>query len=165
MALKIESATTSESADNIRNFLNGHYTGTLATADAAANPHVSVVYFSTENDFSLTFGTKRETQKFKNIEENNDVAFLVYDEKEQTVVQVFGRAEIVTDESLRSRIFSNMVSSSSEGSQTEIPPAEKLLAGDYVAVRIVPMVIKMAVYARPNPEGDELYDTLLFSGE
>lgn len=163
MSLTIESSTSPESADLIRNFLRGRYTGVLATADAAANPLATVVYYTLHDDFTMTFGTKTETQKFKNIEENKQVAFVVYDEVEQTTVQITGRVEVIDEHDQRQKVLNNMFSSSAEVSVTAIPPAEKLLAGSYVALRIVPSTIKMAIYARPDSEGDDLYETLLFS--
>lgn len=163
MTPKIESSTSLETADLIRNFLNGHYSGVLATADKAGTPHAAVVYFSLRDDFSIVFSTKRETQKYKNIEANKQVAFVVYNEKEQTTVQITGHAEVIEDEDERQKAINNMFSSSAERSQTEIPPGEKILGGDFIALRLVPMVIKMAIYARPDSEGDDLYETLLFS--
>ena len=163
MSLTIESTTSPESADLIRNFLNGRYSGVLATADAVGIPHAAVVYFTLDGDFSLTFGTKTETQKHKNIEENKQVAFVVYDEVEQSVVQITGRVEVVEDEGKKQSIFSNMSRSSAERSQTALPPAEKLWAGEYIAMRIVPNVIKMTIYARPNSDDEDLFETILFS--
>ncbi len=161
--IKIESETTSESKDYIRNFLNDHYSGVLATADSASNPHVAVVYHKLEDDFGLLFATKKETQKHKNLEENPQVAYLVYDEQEQTTLQVFGSVEVVEDEEKAKAVLKNMSKSSEESSQDEIAPADKLIAGDFVAFRLVPKVIKMAVYKRPTSEGDDLYEQLNFS--
>ncbi|MFZ2544947.1 MAG: pyridoxamine 5'-phosphate oxidase family protein [Candidatus Saccharimonadales bacterium] len=165
MSLEIQSTTSPESPELVRNFLREHYSGVLATADSASNPHAATVYFSLQDDFSLLFGTKTETQKYKNIEENKQVAFVVYDEKEQTTIQITGHVEVIEDEDLRQKVINSMFMSSAESSARELPPVEKLLAGDYVALRLVPMVIKMAVFARPDSEGDDLYETLLFSGQ
>jgi nitroimidazol reductase NimA-like FMN-containing flavoprotein (pyridoxamine 5'-phosphate oxidase superfamily) len=145
--------------------LGDHYSGVLATADKSANPHVAVVYYVIEEDFGLLFSTKGETQKYKNMQENDQVAFLVYDESAQTTLQVFGKVEVVEDEEKQKRVLKNMVRSSEEASQTELPPAEKLIAGDFVVLRLVPQTIKMAVYARPDSEGDDLFETLLFSSK
>lgn len=163
MPLQIQSASSPESIDLIRRFLSSHYSGVLATADTASNPHGAAVYFSLNDDFSLIFGTKTETQKYKNIEQNKQVAFVVYEEKEQTTVQITGHVEVINDEDARRQAIEAMVAASIERSSRELPPAEKLLAGDYVALRIVPLTIKMAVFARPDSEGDDLYETLLFS--
>lgn len=164
MTLKIESSTTSESPDIIASFMNLHATGVLATSDAAGNPHGAVVYFKLHDDFTLTFATKTETQKYKNIEETKHAAFVVYDEKEQTAVQVTGRVETIEDHDERVEVINYMYITSPKLSMAVVPPAEKLLAGDYVALRLVPTVIKMAIYARPEAEENEdLYETLLFS--
>jgi general stress protein 26 len=164
MSLEIQSTTSSESVANIRNFLKSRYSGVLATADKSGVPHAAVVYFLLEDDLGLVFGTKTETQKFKNIQENKQVSFVVYDETEQTTVQIMGRAEIVDDVDMRQKVVNNMFISSAQRSQREIPPADKLIAGEYAVVRLVPMVIRMTVYARPDVE--EVYDleeTILFS--
>lgn len=163
MSVRIESTTSPESENIVRTFLRSRYSGVLATADGASQPHAAVVYFTLEDDFSLLFGAKSETQKFKNIEENNQVAFVVFDEKEQATVQITGHVEIMHDQNMREKVVNNMFKSSAEQSKHEIPPADKLFAGDYVAMRLIPMVIKMAVYARPDSEGDDLFETLLFS--
>ena len=163
MTLQIESSTSPESTELIQKFLSQHRSGVLATADKAANPHAAVVYYVMNDDFTLLFSTKTETQKLKNIEENNQVAFVVYDEAEQTVIQITGEAEIVENEDERQRALNNMFTSSTELSLNVTPPAEKLYAGSYIAVRVSPQVIKMAVYARPDSEGDDLFETLLFS--
>lgn len=161
--MKIQSESSPESQDLVREFLSSHYSGILATADSASNPHAAVVYYTLESDLRVTFGTKTETQKFKNIQENDQVAFVVFDEKKQTTVQVFGRAKVIEDHAERQKVINNIFTSSAEISMTVNPPAEKLYAGDYVAVRIVPQVIKMAIYARPDSEGDDIFETLLFS--
>lgn len=163
MAIRIESSTSPEGPELIHNFLSGRYSGVLATADKAANPHAAVVYFKIEKDFCILFGTKKETQKYKNIEDNKQVALVVYDEVEQTTVQIFGKAKVIEDHQKKQEVLNNIYNSSAERSMTMLPPVEKLWAGEYVALKIVPQVIKMAVYARPDSEGDDLYETLLFS--
>jgi general stress protein 26 len=163
MTLKIESTSSPESSDLIHNFLHGRYSGVLATADGAGNPHAAVVYFLSEDDFSLLFATGHETQKNKNVEENQNVAFVVYDEKEQTTVQIMGRVEVVEDPDIYRKVVNNMFKSSEERSDTAMPPAAKLVAGGYVVLRLVPQVIKMAIYARPESEDEDIFETLLFS--
>jgi general stress protein 26 len=163
MTLKIESATSPESAEYIHAFLAQKYSGVLATADGAGTPHAAAIYYMLNDDFSLMFATKHETQKFKNMEENKQVAFVVYDEQEQTTVQITGRVEVMDDEEKLQLILNNMFQSSAERSKAELPPAEKIWAGNYVALKLVPLVVKMAVYARPDSEGDDIFETLLFS--
>ena len=164
MSLTIESTTSPESATIIRDFLKSRSSGVLATSDSASQPHAAAIYFSLEDDFSIVFATKSETQKYKNMAENPQAAFVVYDEQQQTTVQITGHVEALNDPDKLQTIVNHMFLTSAEQSKREIPPADKLYAGDYRGFRLVPMVIKMAVYARPDSEGDDLYETLLFSG-
>lgn len=161
--MKIESCTSPESEYLISDFMKTHYSGVLATADSASMPHAAATYYQFNDTFSLYFATKTETQKYKNIIDNDNVAFVIYDEKSQTSVQIFGHAKTVVDEKVHQSIVNNMVHISSEISGREFPPIEKLYAGEYVTLELLPTVIRMAVYARPDSEGDDLYETLLFS--
>ncbi len=163
MSLKIESTTSSESEELVKSFLDAKYSGVLATADGVGNPHATPVYYLVENDFSLFFATSRETQKYKNMEENRSVAFVVYDEKEQTTAQVEGLIEIVEDPDVYRKVVDNMFTSSTERSETAMPPAAKVLAGGYVVLRLVPRVIKLAIYARPQSESEDIFETIAFS--
>lgn len=163
MSLEIQSTTSPQSVDLIRTFLKTHVSGVLATADKAAQPHAAVIYFSLDDDFCLLFATKTETQKYKNMEENDQVCFAVYDEKQQTTLQVVGRVETIEDSNKKDMVINGMAVQSAARSNRETAPADKLFAGDYVALKLIPAVIKMAIYARPDAEGDDIYETLLFS--
>jgi len=158
----VQSSSSPESADLIRDFLQRQHSGVLATSDSAANPHAATVYFSFEEDYSLLFATKTETQKYKNIMENDRVAFVCYDEKSQTTVQITGRAEKVETPDKRQAALNAMYRFSETISKTELPPIEKLYAGDYVVLQIVPQVIKMAVFLRPDSEGEDEFESLIF---
>ncbi len=165
MSLKIENTSSAETADLIASFLNTHPSGVLGTSDKAAQPYSAVVYYSPKDDFSLTFATKAETQKYKNMEENKKVSFVVYDQKEQISVQITGRVEVIQDQAERLKVINFMYATSPKLSMPMVPPADRLIAGGYVAVRIFPSVIKMAIYSRPDEERDDLYETMLFSEE
>ncbi|HEU5122115.1 MAG TPA: pyridoxamine 5'-phosphate oxidase family protein, partial [Candidatus Saccharimonadales bacterium] len=148
----IQSTSSPESEDVIRNFLHAHYSGALATADAAGNPHAATVYFTVDDNFCLTFATKIETQKYKNMEENKQVAFVCSDQENQTTVQITGRVEKVTDPEEHQSMLNSMYRFSEMMSKVELPPIEKLFAGDYVTLRIIPQVIKMGIFIRPDAE-------------
>lgn len=164
MPLQIESMSSPESLDVITSFLRTHASGVLVTSDKSANPYGATVYFQFHDDLTITFATKTETQKYKNMNENDQVAFVVYNEEEQVEVQITGHVMLIEDPSQRLQVINNMYIVSPKLSMSTQPPAEKLFAGDYMAMRLVPTVIKMAVYARPDSEGDDdLYETLLLS--
>lgn len=159
MSLRIESTSSDNSQNLIREFLASRKSGVLATADGAGNPHAAVVYYVLEDDFTMLFATSRETQKQKNMEENGQVAFVVYDEQKLTTVQITGNTTTVEDSDAVLRTINNMFASTSE----ELPPAAQLLSGGYVAHRLVPTVIKMGVYRSNGEDKEDIYETLLFS--
>lgn len=160
---KIQSTSSPESVDLVRDFLQNHHSGVLATADAAANPHAATVYFSVDDNFCLIFATKTETKKYKNMKENKKVAFVCSDEAMQTTIQVDGHIESVTDPDQHQAALNAMYRLSGEISKVELPPIEKLFAGDYVTLRIIPQVIKMGIFMRPDSESnEEVYETLTF---
>lgn len=162
MGLTIQSASSSQAEKAVSLFLAEHYSGVLATADAAANPHAAVVYYLPYTDLTLSFVTKEETQKYKNIEENKQVAFVIYDEKSQTMLQITGRVVVVEDLEKKRETIRNMTNSSITLSNKLLPPAYKLTAGEYVVLRLIPQVIKMAVYSQSDST-DDIYETLLLS--
>lgn len=162
MGPKIQSTSSPQTEELVSSFLAEHYTGVLTTADSAANPHGAVVYYLPEPDLTLSFVTKEETQKFKNIKENQQVAFVIYDEKSQTTLQIFGRALVVDDVEKKRDTINNMKNSSIALSGQLLPPAYKLTAGDYAVVQLIPQVIKMAIYSRSGSDED-IYETILLS--
>lgn len=161
--MKIQSTSSPETIDIVNDFLQTHHSGTLATADGAANPHAAVIYLTFNEDYTFSFITKTETQKYKNIEENKNVALVIYDENEQASVQVIGYVEIIDDKDEMQKTLNKSFRYSTEISRREFPPLEKLFAGEYIALRLIPQAIKMAVFARPESGDDELYETILLS--
>lgn len=162
MSPTIQSASSPQTEKLISLFLADHYSGVVATADVAANPHAAVVYYLPEPDFTLFFATKEETQKYKNIEENKQVAFVIYDEQAQTTLQISGHVRVVTESEEKRATLKNMKNSSLTLSSRLLPPAYKLSAGEYAVLQLIPQTIKMAVYARSEKDED-LYETLVFS--
>jgi len=161
--VRIQSTTSSETVTIVNDFFQRHHSGVLATSDSAANPHAAVIYFTLNDDLSFSFVTKTETQKYKNIEENKSVSLVAYDEKGQASVQVMGHVEKVADQDEAYKILNKTFKYSAEVSHRELPPLEKLIAGEYVALRLIPQVIKMAVFARPETGDEELFETILLS--
>lgn len=163
MVLTVESASSDTTEKRIKSFLDDHFSGVLGTSDMAANPHVAVIYYYSDQDFIVHFVTKRETQKYKNIEENRQVAFVIYDEKTQKSLQLFGYVKKDDSDLQRMQAVTNMANASLKLSGRLFPPAEKLMAGEYVAFRLVPQVLKLASYDRSESETNGMYETLLLS--
>jgi nitroimidazol reductase NimA-like FMN-containing flavoprotein (pyridoxamine 5'-phosphate oxidase superfamily) len=157
------SPSSPQSEAVIRDFLSDHDCGVIATADASANPYAAVVYYSIDDNFNLTFTTKTETQKYKNMEQNNQVTLVCYDELTQTTVQVSGHVEQVTDPQIHQASINRLYQLSESVSGVTLPPIEKLFAGNYVTMKLIPQVIKMGIFIRPDSESSEdTYEILTF---
>lgn len=138
-----------------------HYSGVLSTSGADGQPHGAVVYYLPESDLSLYFVTKEETQKYKNIQQNKHVAFVVYDEKTQATLQIHGTVEVINDMEKKRETIHNMTNSSIALSGTLLPPAYKQQAGDYVVLRLIPRAIDLAVYSQSG-SGGNIHESLVF---
>ena len=115
-------STSPESEDTVRNFLQAHYSGVIATVDSVGHPYAATVYFTVDDNFHIKFATKTETQKYKNMKENEHVAFVCSDENNQTAVQLTGRVEKVTDPKEHQAMLNSIYRFSEEISKTELPP-------------------------------------------
>lgn len=148
-----------EDKEEIRKFLCSHSVGTLGTVDHDGNPHISIIYFSLGKKFEVTFTTKRQTRKHRNITHNNRVMLIAYEAFSQTTVQILGTAKEITNLHEAGEAFKNTLKSSLKTSGIGIPPISKMYAGDYVAYRIIPEQINMTVFSRANPSNYQIYDT------
>lgn len=155
-------AISSESHARIFAFLQGQQSGVLATVDPNQNPHAVVIYYSIDEDFTVYFATKRETKKSDNLSHNNHAMLLVYEEQEQITVQVTGECQDISDTPASREVYKQMVEASMKTSESGIPPISKLSAGDYIAYRLDPVRIRMAVFNRPDSGGYEMYETINF---
>lgn len=157
----IQSASSEQAEKLISLFLADNYSGVLSTTSASGRPHGAVVYYLPETDLSIHFVTKEETQKYKNIELNKQVSFVIYDEKSQTTLEIQGMVHIVEDLEKKRETLHNMTNSSIALSGKLLPPAYKLEGGDYIVLRLVPTSINLAIYSRDK--GDNVYESLQLS--
>lgn len=158
----IASSISKESSQRILSFLKHHPIGTLSTVTPDGDPHGAVIYYSIDDDFIVRFTTKRKTRKFDNLTFRNRGMLVVYEAPSQTTVQVIGVTEEITDNAEAQAEFRNMLESSMETSQAGLPPISKLYAGSYVAMRLKPVQIRMAIFARPDPGGYDMYESIEF---
>lgn len=151
-----------ETIAHVKDFLTSQPVGVISTVNSKGRPHAAVVYFNVNEDLSLTFLTKIDTQKYRNLKRNNHVMIVAYEQESQTTVQVEGQAINITDTPEAEEVFKRTLQSVEKTSESGVPPISKLHAGHYVAYKIVPSQIRMAVFARPDPGGYEMYETLSF---
>jgi general stress protein 26 len=145
----------SDRNERILSFLNEHKVGVLSTVDPNNMPNATVIYYSIGPSFTVRFLTKKGTRKSYDIRHNNNVVLVVFDEASQTTVQITGPASEISNEHETHKVFRNTLRASLHTSQSGIPPIAKLHAGDFIAYKIKPQEVRMAVYARPDKDGFE----------
>lgn len=139
-----------EEYKHIADFLEKHPVGVLATSDASGKPSAATVYYKADDQLNIYFITKDGTAKHRNLQANSQASFVVYEAKTQTTVQANGTVELIEDAGRFQDIFASILQSSVATSGTAVPPIAKLTAGSYVAYRLRPKMVRMAVYIRPD---------------
>lgn len=153
-------AYASEKNERIYNFLQEQPVGVLATVDPNGNPHAAAIYFGVDEDFNIRFTTKRDTKKHDNLMHANHVMLVSYEPVSQSTVQVSGIAEEITDDNEANEAFQSMLNAARKVSDSDMPPISKLQAGHYVAFRIKPVQIRMAIFTRPDSGGYDMFETI-----
>lgn len=154
-------AVFSDRKQRIYDFLHTTPVGVLSSTDPDGGPHGAVVYFSVDKQFVVSLLTKTDTRKYDNLMHNDHVMLTVFELQTQTVAQIVGRAAEVKDAREMNAIARKVLRAGAKTSPVALPPIVKLQAGAYVAFKIMPAQVRMAVYARPDP-GDysELFESI-----
>ncbi|MFO0781419.1 MAG: pyridoxamine 5'-phosphate oxidase family protein [Candidatus Saccharimonadales bacterium] len=130
-------------AKRIHQFLASQKFGSLGTVNADGDPCVTVVFYTIDDQFNITFKTKSQTKLCKNLNHNDHVMFLVYDVPSQTTTQIAGTIQRVNVEDQTNP------KPESSGFQT---PISKLKAGELVSCKLQPASINMKVYSGDEAE-------------
>jgi len=151
----------SDRQQRIYGFLHSNPIGVLSSVSPDGEPHGSVIYFTIDNDFQVSFVTKQDTRKYDNLKRHDHVLLTVYEPQAQTVAQVTGKAVEIKDSFEINAVAGAILAASLKTSDGGLPPISKLEAGSFVGFRINPDQIRLAVYARPDP-GDysDLFETI-----
>jgi general stress protein 26 len=151
----------SDTKKRIHDFLQISPIGVLSTVTPSNDPHGAVVYYGIDHRFVVTILTKSGTRKYDNLSHNSHTMLTVFEPLTQTTVQLTGIAKEVTDPHRINEIAQQNIKASMDTSEGGIPAITKLEAGDYVAFEIHPVLVRMAVYERPD-SGDynELFETI-----
>lgn len=139
-----------EDDSHIRDFLDTHSVGVLATANKSAIPYASTIYFVVESDLSISFLTKEDTAKCRNMRENPNVALAVTDSESQSTVQVAGTVQEIKDEARIQQLHDQVVAITVSTSSGDTPPVMKLDAGKLVAFSIQPSFVRLARFLQPE---------------
>jgi uncharacterized protein YhbP (UPF0306 family) len=143
------------------NFLAEQRIGVLCTVTPDYDPHGAVVYYAIDENFVIRILTKTGTRKYDNMKHHNRVMLTVFEPLTQTTAQVHGIASERGGSANISKVARDVFSTSTETSNTGLPPIVKLQAGSFTTFQIEPVQIHLAIYARPEPGGyKEIFESI-----
>lgn len=108
--------TKSQNILQVKQFLKNNRLASLATvAPQSGNPEVVVVYYEYDDQYHLYFATPLESKKTANMIKHPNVSLCIFHEKKQEILQIHGRATIITDSGERVRVIANLYKRISHG--------------------------------------------------
>lgn len=138
--------TNTESRAQIYHFLSSQRVGVQATVDPSGKPYASVMFYHIDENFILSFATKKGTRKYENLSKCRDVAVVVFEIGSQTTAEINGCIEEISDELKTQEILAYLHDTSHATSGEKSPPISKLNAGEYVAYILKPKNIRMIAF-------------------
>ncbi|MDB5185286.1 MAG: hypothetical protein JWN38_1094 [Candidatus Saccharibacteria bacterium] len=153
--------TYSDTETRIYEFLDSTPVGVLSSVTPDNDPYGAAIYFGIDKKFIVSVLTKSDTRKYDNLTHNRHVMLTVFDAITQTTVQLTGEAKEITDSSKINEIAQMNMKASMKTSDGGIPAISKIEAGAFVAFEIKPVLVRMAVYERPDAGGyDDLFESI-----
>jgi uncharacterized pyridoxamine 5'-phosphate oxidase family protein len=133
---------------------------TVATVSADGTPSIAPIFFILDDDFSLYFVTKTDTQKFKNISACPDVAFCITEDKEMRTLQGRGTAHTLLDNAEVGSALARLIGAG-ERFGPWLPPIAKIEAGQYAMVKITPSWLRFADFSAEHDGTKEYFEEIV----
>lgn len=131
-------------SDKVLEFLRLHPVAHLATLAEGKKPYISAVYYYVNSGLEIFIATLEETEKYKNIRNNSNVALAVTDETSLQTVQISGLAYEVYDPSAKMAILEQLAVLQARNKSGWPPPIVKLDKGRLRLVKIEPSWIRFS---------------------
>ena len=142
-------------------FLHEHPVGVVSTTDPDGNPHGAVIYFTVDKNFIIRFMTKKQTRKYDNLIHNNRMMLTVFEPLTQSTIQFEGTAIEREGQNATNEVATSLFDTPLATSDSGLPPLAKLQAGAFTTFRVIPILIRMAIYARPETgDYNELFESI-----
>jgi general stress protein 26 len=134
---------------DILNFLQNENVANIATVNENGKPDSSTIYYFVEKNFDILFLTKKETEKYKNIQNQNEVVLIVTNPQKKVVVKIRGSAiEMKNDPNIITDMTSSLAKKLNVKDNFDtVWPILKRNSGKIVLVKIKPQEIRMSIYS------------------
>ncbi len=136
-------ADISEKDQQVLDFMRSRPTATLATVSSASKPHAATIYAYVEDDFSVYFTVKSETNKYNNLVDSGLAALVISDDRAVQTVQLEGNAMPVEDPAKVAALRKELALIARLNVPAS-PPIDKMLEGEYVVFKVVPTWLRYA---------------------
>ena len=138
--------------NKVLEFLQKHPMGILSTVGEDSTPWGAAIYYIVDEDFNFYFVTRSETFKYQNIKNNSGVALTIADPETQQTVQLSGKVSTMPVQKYMDVFFDKFAAIRPEGDYKWAPPVDKLQAGKYVPLQIIPTKLQYADYGKNRIE-------------
>ncbi len=125
------------SRQDVLDFLQKQYLMQLATANKDGVPHVSVMLFAVDEELNFYCATNSDSNKAKNILENNRVSLVVW-EQQKMLVQVLGSVEIVKEKEDLEQAY-DLLGEAAASDNSFWPPLLQIEGRSYSVYKIQPI--------------------------
>ena len=140
-------------------FLKAHRAGVLATADPDGKPHASVVYYTSDDTFSVYFITLASSRKYRALKANPWAAFVVGTLDVPQTLQIEGPVvELRQGEDAGKHLPELMENLTSNA--TYFAPITKMDPADIVVMWLEAKWIRWADYAQPLSGNENVFTEL-----
>jgi uncharacterized pyridoxamine 5'-phosphate oxidase family protein len=131
-------------------FLQEHPVGVLATVDSNGDPYATTLYFDVDSRMRVTFTTKQDTYKYKNIVKHGTVMLVVHEASKQIAVQIRGKAVELKDPAVQQAVYHATLRAAQKTGEDVVPPIAKIAAGPYAAFAIEVETVRLTEYGWGN---------------
>ncbi len=153
-----------DSKEKVYEFLREHAVAVLSTVSHDGTPSASPIYFVADKQLNFYFMTKSDTEKSKNIENNNNVAITVIDSTIPMVVQAKGLVSEIQDREIFTKIAEE--NAKQEAGFHWPPPLSKLESeGSLLMYAFTPTWLRVADFSESgggsNKPGTNLFHQII----
>ena len=122
-------------------FLSSHHVATLATVSKDGVAHAATLYAFADEHLTFYFLTKETTGKYKNIQENSNVALVISDEHTLDTVQVEGVATEASELGFAETMAKFIEEYAKQGKWKELP-INQIKEGHFKLFKVAPKWIR-----------------------
>jgi nitroimidazol reductase NimA-like FMN-containing flavoprotein (pyridoxamine 5'-phosphate oxidase superfamily) len=132
--------------------------GVISTVNEFNKPESATMYYFYDNAFNIFFVTRSESRKYKNIQKNPNVSFVVSSEHPAKTIQIEGVASEVFDPDQQVKYFDKLMAKAKESNP--MPPVDQMVIGEMVFMKISIMWARCGNFEIMK-EGDKFIETKL----